>query len=584
MEWPLISILIPAHNMAATLPTAIESVLRQDYPRLEIIVVDDASTDTTRELLWDYRLERRIRYVRNGDREGMLRTMNAGLRRAQGEFVTILAAEDRMMPGFLSRTAAVLLEHEHLAAVHTGVYIMDEGGRLLQPREEVLATAYYGGRDEFAHLLAGDWSVFFGSVLARRRLYDLEGYFSIAAEPCADYEMLVRWAASGAEFGFLPAPLIAYRVAASRLDGTYTSYADGALARGYFTVLKAALHPEHHLRLRGFEHRIIGHVRATYEQTLRAGYVDADGTLQAQRDELIAAFESIRRNGSGGEHAEISVIVAGGFVQSEIEKTLRSLVLQDTLPAEILVVHPRQIALHEFCRRHDPDGRIRLFAVDSVRDEAQLFNTGLRLASGSHFIFMRNGSTLPPRYLTRLERELIARDAPVLTARTLVLVNDTILHEGSETCYGEHPGREDLLTAPARSLESLTVSRTALDAAGSFFRSQAAFTDWELMLRLCERHEFREFEDGTVHLRAKLGTPSRYTYSAGLAPAAREIFERYPAASTEIAGRRAAYLGDLEALQHDGIPATWTAEGILQLHRTVSGRHTFENESRALRG
>ena len=88
---PLISVIIPTYNAARYLPDAIESILAQNYPNLEIIIVDDGSTDNTTEILRNY--DQKIIYYYQKNR-GPASARNQGLQLSNGEFIAFLDADD----------------------------------------------------------------------------------------------------------------------------------------------------------------------------------------------------------------------------------------------------------------------------------------------------------------------------------------------------------------------------------------------------------------------------------------------------------------------------------------------------------
>lgn len=110
---PLVSAIIPTHNRARMLARAVRSVLRQTYPRIEIIVVDDASRDDTKEVLESF-ADPRIRYVRHETNKGGAAARNTGIRAAQGEYIAFLDDDDEWMP---EKTEEQLKVLRHYAAV-----------------------------------------------------------------------------------------------------------------------------------------------------------------------------------------------------------------------------------------------------------------------------------------------------------------------------------------------------------------------------------------------------------------------------------------------------------------------------------
>jgi glycosyltransferase involved in cell wall biosynthesis len=91
MEYqPLVSVIIPTHNAAATLRAALESVVNQAYPKVELIVVDYQSTDATKEIVASYPS---VRFVSETEK-GIYQAMNSGIAQANGEWIYFLGADD----------------------------------------------------------------------------------------------------------------------------------------------------------------------------------------------------------------------------------------------------------------------------------------------------------------------------------------------------------------------------------------------------------------------------------------------------------------------------------------------------------
>jgi glycosyltransferase involved in cell wall biosynthesis len=97
MNNPLVSIIIPTYNRAEYLDRAVQSALSQTYNNIEVIVVDDASTDNTAQVVRSFESEK-LRYIRNEENIGAPRTRNRGLQEANGEFVNFLDDDDELLP------------------------------------------------------------------------------------------------------------------------------------------------------------------------------------------------------------------------------------------------------------------------------------------------------------------------------------------------------------------------------------------------------------------------------------------------------------------------------------------------------
>jgi len=117
---PLVSVVMPAYNVAWCVGRAVDSVLAQDYERRELIVVNDGSTDETRALLAGY--GERVTVIDQENR-GMSAARNAGIRRARGDYVAFLDADDRWLPGKLSRQVELMETRPELGFCSTAARV-----------------------------------------------------------------------------------------------------------------------------------------------------------------------------------------------------------------------------------------------------------------------------------------------------------------------------------------------------------------------------------------------------------------------------------------------------------------------------
>lgn len=123
---PKVSVVIPAYNAASTVVRAVESALNQTYTNIEIIVVDDGSTDSTRRLLDPY--TSRISYVSQNNR-GRSAARNLGISHASGEYIAFLDADDWWLPEKLMRQVKFLEEDKAVGLVHTAFYFVEPNGK-----------------------------------------------------------------------------------------------------------------------------------------------------------------------------------------------------------------------------------------------------------------------------------------------------------------------------------------------------------------------------------------------------------------------------------------------------------------------
>lgn len=181
---PLVSIITPSFNQAAFLEETIQSVLSQDYPNLEYLIVDGGSTDGSREIIARYQ-ERLAWWVSERD-QGQTDAINKGFARARGEILAWLNSDDTYLPGALSAAVASFQEHPEVGMVYGDANLIDAGGQVIG-KFPARATDYRRLRRGHVHI--PQQSAFFRADLWRE-VGPLDPTFFFAM----DYDLWVRLA------------------------------------------------------------------------------------------------------------------------------------------------------------------------------------------------------------------------------------------------------------------------------------------------------------------------------------------------------------------------------------------------------
>jgi glycosyltransferase involved in cell wall biosynthesis len=222
MKKPLV---IPAYNAAHFLPRCLESVFAQTLKPVEVIVVDDGSTDNTAVLASE--LGATVLQCPNG---GPGAARNAGIRSASGEWIALLDADDRWAAEKLERQAACI--HPETVLVYTGIQIFDDNGvREEQPAIEVTSAR---------KMLRYRNPISLSTVLVRRAAVAQDGGFRKDAHGCEDWEMWMRLQRMG-QFEVVAEPLTHYYVYPKSLSANPEKMLQ-ALDQIIDTTLLAGLH------------------------------------------------------------------------------------------------------------------------------------------------------------------------------------------------------------------------------------------------------------------------------------------------------------------------------------------------------
>lgn len=208
MDSPLVSVIIPNYNYASYVGEAIDSVLRQDYPNVEIIVIDDGSSDDSRAVIESYGDRVKGIFQKN---QGVAATRNNGVAATEGEFVAFLDADDAWMPTKLSRQMDRFADAS-VGLVHVGVAEMDSSGAGVGENLAGLEGRVANDLLLLRPVILGGGS----GVVIRRRIFDEVGGFDTRLSTSADWELYYRIAAR-CEVAFVPEPLVRYRFHGSNM-------------------------------------------------------------------------------------------------------------------------------------------------------------------------------------------------------------------------------------------------------------------------------------------------------------------------------------------------------------------------------
>ena len=239
------SVCIPAYNSEATLGDTLEAVLAQEYPRLDIVVSDNQSTDRTKAIVEHY-AERGVRYCTPGKRPewaanlpsyiGAYSNANSVLSQGRGEYLCLFHSDDLYEPVIVRKQVEVMQAHPQVGAVFARMRMIGEDGRPIRRVTRKLPFA-------LRRLIKLDFATLMNtilvhnnylptpSVMLRRSVIEKMGGFDERQFlTSADLEMWLRIARQGYEIAIIDQPLLKYRISQRQFGGQYnklrTSLAD----------------------------------------------------------------------------------------------------------------------------------------------------------------------------------------------------------------------------------------------------------------------------------------------------------------------------------------------------------------------
>ncbi len=255
MSEPLVSIVIPVFNGADFLRETLDAALNQTHPAVEIIAVDDGSTDRSPAILRDYGSRLTVMAQANG---GGSRARNAGWARSSGELLAFLDQDDVLAPGKIARQVELLRRFpaEDFVVCDGREF---EGGRILNEHlvhPEIVARFAGGGPEGFClqpyrTLLRQNPLRTLGQTLIRREAVARIGAFCEDRRVAADHEWFLRHAAAGGVMRFHPDRLLDYRYHPGSNSGARERrlLRYSAMMLNSLIVQRAAPYPDNRARL-----------------------------------------------------------------------------------------------------------------------------------------------------------------------------------------------------------------------------------------------------------------------------------------------------------------------------------------------
>src|SRR6266550_2705131 len=215
---PLVSIVIPAYNVAPYINGTVATVFAQTFTDFEVIIVNDGSPDTDEfeGAIQPYR--ERIVYLKQENR-GASAARNTGLRAARGELIAFLDADDLWSPNYLEEQLKFMREFDcDLACADAMIFgVSADAGRSYM--DSLMEAAPPEGRVTFLELVNADRSLITSGVVARRDLILDVGLFDEGLRNAQDLDLWLRLARHGARLAYQRKVLLSYRSRANSLSG-----------------------------------------------------------------------------------------------------------------------------------------------------------------------------------------------------------------------------------------------------------------------------------------------------------------------------------------------------------------------------
>jgi glycosyltransferase involved in cell wall biosynthesis len=202
-----VSVIIPIYNRADLLPRAMSSVLNQTFQDFELIIVDDGSTDNTKQVVEEFqKKDKRIKYIWQENSGGPAKPRNIGIKDSQGEYIAFLDSDDDWLPEKLEKQLEIFEKNRqtNLGFVGCNALIVKED------KIQEYKTPKY--KNILPKILEGCFIWSCSSVIIKKLVLDKVGFFDENLKIGDDWDMWIRIIINGYSFDFVDEPLFKYYI------------------------------------------------------------------------------------------------------------------------------------------------------------------------------------------------------------------------------------------------------------------------------------------------------------------------------------------------------------------------------------
>ncbi|WP_231740182.1 glycosyltransferase [Ectopseudomonas composti] len=499
-EAPLISVIIPSYNYGRFIGQTVASVLAQGVQSLEVLVLDNASSDETAEVMRAFATDARVRFMGNRRNIGPSHNVLNGIRIATGQFMTVLMADDILLSGHFRRLLPLLQAHPEVAVGYAPVNYIDERGTSLAspPHPGHRAVDYVGGRNEVADLLIFDNYVTPSASIIRRHAFLTDWRWNPHLKGAGDWDMVVQLAEHNPDFIFTSTPGVGYRVHQAQHSTQF--YASAAPLEDHVYIVEGVFERGSEGVLRGRELDVAAHLR----RRLALYPSESNSALGVRVCNLCERLEALA---ALGESALFSIILTTYNRADLLKDALTSVGSQTLRDFEVILINDNGEPVEQLLAAYD-------FPVTYIRQGrnqglSAARNAGLALARGRYIVYLDDDDIYLPNHLAVLAEAFEQHPGSVIYTG-VEYVNER-LEGGQRIELGRgQPFKHDtfdrdrLFVQNYIPVNTWAHPREMLATVGEFDTDLAAFEDWDMLLRLATRYPFVHVPTVTseVHTRA----------------------------------------------------------------------------------
>lgn len=419
---PKVSVVIPTYNYGEFIERTIRSILSQSFKDLELIIMDNASTDNTYEIVKSFFHDKRVVYENNGRNIGAMNNGFKGLSKAKGEYFAFLPADDYWLPGSLSLLVNELGNHPDVDYVYGRYVRVDRADKVIDDFNHYGWDDFdhYERPDEIGRLLARDCYISMISLLFRRNLLDqhpLSRDYILG-----DYEYFLRLSVNKIKSKFINKPLAVHRFHGNQISNNPELFATGKHFEESLFFSETFINEENSAAILGYEDEIVNTLNIK-----RQLFIDHGGKLTTELNERLIAVNSKLQNLKEivkplSNHPLVSVVIVTHNNVSLLRNALLSIRSQSYLNWEIIVINNGGRPIGPLVA--DVDERICYIELRLVISPSAARNIGIRFAKGEIICYLDDNDTYLTNHVEVVVDELKKSDVDLACTRHKLVPDD----------------------------------------------------------------------------------------------------------------------------------------------------------------
>ncbi|ROL57688.1 glycosyltransferase [Bacteroidetes/Chlorobi group bacterium Naka2016] len=491
---PKVSVVITCYNLAQYLREAVESVVNQTFQDWECIIVDDGSTDDTKqvalELISRYPT-RRIVYLHKKN-EGVAKARNYGIQHSKGKYILPLDADDMLHPTFLEKTVRILDEYPYFFIVYTDLQEFGERNNLVQAKNWDPLTLPYQNHLNYCSLM-------------RREVWEeVGGYNPNMVLGYEDWDFWIGSVQKGFTATRIPEPLFLYRIRnASRQTNAVTKDIE---IKSQIILNHPNFYSENHI---------------IWAEEVLKGNDDARN-IPNQLEiipwiipvEFVQKFKKVKHKPIDFTTPLVSVVILTYNRPKFLSRAIKSVLYQTYQNFEIIVVNNAGADVSEIIKSFN-DRRIKYF-VNSKNTGETGRNLGIENSHGKYLAFLDDDDIFYPNHLEvlvdflekNLQYHVVYSDA---LRTNMERVGNWYQIVSRELTYSKDFDKTRLLFGNFIPINCLLFESKIIKKVGGFSDSLVALLDWDLLIRISRSYDFAHLKIVTCEFTIRNDTSQMQT-------------------------------------------------------------------------